>query len=223
MTNTYIEPKLALNTFNCPRCNAISHQNWYAMSKVDLHNLWDQDQHPSISGYKGVVNEIRISFCDNCSEYSLWVKEKLIYPLSSFAPLPTDDMPEDVKIDFLEAGKIINESPRGAGALLRLSLQKLMVDLGESGKNINSDIGNLVKNGLPIEMQQACDSVRVIGNEAVHPGELDLKDDHETVIALFELLNLIVDIMIKRPKKIAGLYQKLPKSKREGIKNRDIK
>ena len=49
--------------------------------------------------------------------------------------------------------------------------------MGEKGKDINTDIGNLVKKGLPIKVQESLDILRVIGNEAVHPGQLDLKDD----------------------------------------------
>jgi hypothetical protein len=58
-----------------------------------------------------------------------------------------------------------------------------MPHLGESGKNLNTDIGNLVKEGLSVDIQQALDSLRVIGNESVHPGELDLK----RIIKLFKL------------------------------------
>jgi len=54
-----------------------------------------------------------------------------------------------------------------------------MVDLGESGKDINADIGNLVKKGLSPLVQKALDTVRVVGNECVHPGTMDLKDDRE--------------------------------------------
>ena len=63
-----------------------------------------------------------------------------------------------------------------------------MPHLNESGKNLNYDIGNLVKKGVPEHVQKALDSLRVIGNNAVHPGELDLKDDVETAILLFRLI-----------------------------------
>lgn len=35
--------------------------------------------------------------------------------------------------------------------------------------------------------------MRVIGNESVHPGEMDIRDDHDTVFQLFDLVNLIAE------------------------------
>ncbi len=132
-------------------------------------------------------------------------------------------MPEDVKEDYEEARLVVEVSPRSAAALLRLALQKLMKHLGESGKNLNDDIANLVKKGLPEKIQKALDAVRVIGNNAVHPGELDLRDDKETALALFDLLNMIVEVMITQPKKVNEIYDKLPKGAKEAIEKRDSK
>ena len=92
---------------------------------------------------KKVSSKLYVSFCSHCSEFSVWYDENLIYPKSSFAPMPSEDMPEDVKEDFLEARNIVMDSPRAAAALLRLALQKLMIHLGEKGKNLNEDIANL--------------------------------------------------------------------------------
>ena len=132
-------------------------------------------------------------------------------------------MPEVVKIDYLEARLIVDKSPRAAAALLRLALQKLMPYIGESGKNINDDIASLVKKGLDEHIQQSLDIVRVIGNEAVHPGQIDIKDDQKMALFLFDLLNLIVENKISHPKRIEGVYQRLPLDKIRGILNRDKK
>ena len=145
----------------------------------------------------------------------------MIYPLCATAELPSEDLPEDIQHDFEEARRIANLSPRGAAALLRLALQKLCVHLGESGKNINSDVASLVAKGLPPKVQQALDSVRVIGNEAVHPGTLDLKDDQETVQNLFRLINFIAHKMITEPREIDEIYSGLPANKLADIAKRD--
>jgi len=84
------------------------------------------------------------------------------------------------------------------------------------------DIGTLVKNGLPARIQKALDIVRVIGNNAVHPGVLDITDDIETASKLFELVNHIAYSMITQPKEIEGLYTtKVPEAQKEHIEKRD--
>jgi hypothetical protein len=68
---------------------------------------------------------------------------------------------------------------------------------------------------LPVEIQEALDSLRVIGNESVHPGELNMKDDTKTALYLFDILNFIVDTMIVQPKKRKEIFERLPSSKKE--------
>lgn len=77
--------------------------------------------------------------------------------------------------------------------------------------------------GLPEEVQEAMDSLRVTGNSAVHPGEMDLTDDTETASALFDLLNFVVEEMIAKPNRRRGVFANLPASVREAINNRDGK
>ena len=139
----------------------------------------------------------------------------------SIAPQPSTDMPPDVVDDFNEAREVLAKSPRSAAAILRLAIQKLCKHLGQPGENINKDIGGLVKAGLPPRIQQALDIVRVIGNNAVHPGELDLRDDQQTALALFGLVNFIVEEMITRPREIDEIYNKLPSGVLEQITRRD--
>src|SRR5665647_176830 len=138
-----------------------------------------EPQYPA-RNYIPTTNEVQyasLSRCSHCKQYAFWIKDKMVYPVVSLAPLPSNDMPEDVKADYMEAASIVEMSPRASSALLRLALEKLMIHLGVNGDDINSKIGSLVKKGILTEIQQSLDFVRVIGNESVHPGELDLKDD----------------------------------------------
>jgi Domain of unknown function (DUF4145) len=123
------------------------------------------------------------------------------------------DMDDDIRADFEEARTILDLSPRGAAALLRLCIQKLCNQLGKNGKDLNAEIASLVKDGLDAEIQRALDIVRVVGNEAVHPGTMDLKDDRETAAKLFELVNLIAYDRITRPKTVQALFSGLPPPK----------
>lgn len=214
MKEKYVAPKFVEDAFNCPHCGAYAHQMWFHKARGRL--LSDDNV---FSG----TQDFLMSICARCRNYAFWRDELMIYPISSIAPLPVENIPEDVKIDFLEARDIVNASPRAAAALLRLALQKLMAHLGEKGKILNDDIANLVKKGLPPRIQKALDVVRVIGNNAVHPGMINLKDDTETAIALFELLNMIVDVMITQPKRVEDIYTKIPNSTKKAIKQRDKK
>ena len=131
-------------------------------------------------------------------------------------------MPDEVKLDYEEAANIITQSPRGAAALLRLALQKLIIHLGGKGSNLNDDIARLVAQGLPVRIQQALDVARVIGNNAVHPGQIDV-DDVEISGNLFALLNLITEYMMTLPEKVEELYKNLPDNAKVAINLRDNK
>lgn len=141
------------------------------------------------------------------------------------APVPPyhEDLPETCQSDYDEARDIVSRSPKAAAALMRLVVQKLMVALGQAGNNINDDIGALVKAGMPVEVQKALDYCRVIGNNAVHPGEITIDDDPSIAHSLFEMVNFVVEDRITKPKKIADLYNKLPAGALKAVEKRDAK
>ncbi|HCT4763228.1 TPA: DUF4145 domain-containing protein [Pseudomonas aeruginosa] len=161
--------------------------------------------------------------CLNCETVSLWSEEQgiMIMPSMISAPLPNPDLPDECRVDFEEARQILGASPRGAAALLRLCIQKLCGALGESGRSINDDIQSLVAKGLPVEVQQAFDFIRVTGNNAVHPGEMSLHDSPETVTVMFEMINAIVEDRLSRPKRFQEHYGRLPEGARAAIEKRD--
>ena len=167
------------------------------------------------------VSNIFLSVCFACSKISIWVHDNLIFPSQRHGPPPNQDLTDAIKKIYEEASSILQLSPRGASALLRLCIQHLCIHLGEKGENLNTDIGNLVAKGLDIKIQRALDIVRVIGNESVHPGEINLNDDPETASRLFDLVNLIVESMISRTKRLDEMYENLPAGKRDAIEARD--
>lgn len=226
--------------FNCPHCEAFADHEW----RITFgRKIWVNSKNappsetrgdgPQISYKDGVlalngqssadalIKNVFLSKCESCEEVTIWVGDKQIYPAVSSAPVINPDTPEEIAVDYHEAASIMSSSPRGAAALLRLAIQKLCAYLGEDGKNINKDISELVKKGLDYRIQQALDALRVIGNEAVHPGTMDLNDDPATVESLFKLFNIIVDRMISEPKHIASVYQLIPPDKIKQIEARD--
>lgn len=214
MKGQYIPPELNLKAFNCAHCHVYSHQDWYFLRASETDTGYGR-QHED--------PRFKVSYCERCSKNTIWYGDTIIFPQSSIVEPANPDLPQDIIDDYNEAAQVLNLSPRSAAALLRLSIQKLCKVLGEPGKDINADIKNLVIKGLPSKVQEALDSVRVIGNEAVHPGELDLKDDRETANKLFKLVNFIATKLISEPKEIDDLYSSLPENKLEGIKKRDGK
>src|SRR6476620_4990171 len=166
----HIAPYLRGGSFHCMHCGVLAQQVWVHLTTE--------------GAVKQYVGYSRCN-CRNCTGKSIWndTEERCIDPVIGGGPRPHIEMPEDVKTDYEEARRILGQSPRGACALLRLCVQKLCKDLGEKGKDINEDIKSLVQKGLPEEVQEAMDSLRVMGNNAVHPGEMDLKDDTETASA----------------------------------------
>lgn len=167
------------------------------------------------------ASNLYLSKCYVCRKICIWKHKRLLWPFVRGGPTPNPDIPEYILRDYVEAQSIIDLSPRGAAALLRLCVEKLCKHLDAKGDNLNSQIGDLVSRGLHPMVQQSLDAVRVIGNEAVHPGKLDLRDDRETSEVLFRLVNLITEKLVTEPKHVLGVYSSLPESIRKSIEKRD--
>jgi hypothetical protein len=211
-----VTPELNKKGFHCPyaNCAAYAKQSWKA-----IYVLASQSHPPQYSQIPGIL----LAACDHCSQYSIWRDGTLIFP-ASLSTLPSHpDLPAPIQADYEEARGVFASSPRSSAALLRLVIQKLCVQLGQPGANLNADIGALVAQGLPVRVQQSLDIVRVVGNNQVHPGVLDVRDDAQMATMLFELVNIIVEDRIAGPKLINALYAKLPENARKQIEERDAK
>jgi transcription elongation factor Elf1 len=210
-----IKPSFMEKAFSCPYCGVYAQQHWVSFCTRPL-----PDDNLLVTL---VLGEVYFAVCSHCEEYSIWEADSMIYPYHAKPSMINPDLPENIKSDYKEAVSIANRSPRGSAALLRLVIQKLCIHLGEKGEKLNDDIGNLVKRGLPEKIQKSLDIVRVIGNNAVHPGTIDLRDDIQTVEQLFELINIIAEYTITQNKLINSIYKKLPDKDKNGIDKRDGK
>lgn len=206
----YTPPKFQASAFHCPFCGVYARQYWVF--------TWYQSGH----GGFNPVEDLKFAQCECCGKRSFWHAGEMIYPDASGIMPPNPDLLANIQADYNEAASIVNRSPRGSAALLRLCVQKLCKQLGEPGENVNADIASLVKKGLNAKIQQALDVVRVVGNNAVHPGELDLNDNKDVAVQLFKLINLIAEKMITEPKEVDEIYgEVVPKISKEAIKKRD--
>lgn len=141
----------------------------------------------------------------------------MIFPSECIAPKAEEDMPESIKADYEEARLVFSHSPRAAAALLRLCVQKLCEELlGKQGK-IHNQIGELIELGFPARMLRAFDTIRIFGNESVHPGTINLNDRPEVALALFTLLNIAVRHCITEERELAAIRALTPEHKRRDI------
>ena len=215
----YYPPQYKSQNFNCPFCNVYATQWWESVGLYDWVKKEFKDELVIDQSVSDKLKEIQISICNHCKEFIIWLSEEIIYPVQSMAPPVNSDLPDEIKAVYEEAATIANLSPRAACALLRYGLELLLESVGKTG-SLNTNIGKLVEGGLTQQIQQALDIVRVTGNHAVHPKEIDFNDTTD-VHSLFKLINVIADTLITQPKQIEEIYDNLPEKDKKAIEKRD--
>lgn len=220
MSSYYIEPSLLKTKFTCPHCSAIT------------QNVWTKT-----SAYKDIINQgaqisdLLYCLCTNCQNYSLWkspgelpehlevsnFEAKMIFPDTNSNSPPNDDIPDKIREIYNEASSIMVKSHRAAAAMLRLCAeqlcQHLLNDHGDPNYEqykLNDATGELVKTyGLPVDIRDMLDILRITGNATVHTGEIILDDSIDSIPMLFDFINLIAENQITQPKKSQLLKQNL--------------
>lgn len=205
-------PEPTSHGYPCPHCE---HRSWVSHSKLYFVVRDVPELAPLFEHHR----------CFNCQGVILWYDGQPVYPTAAAGPIANEDMPELVRKDFNEARKVAPISPRGAAALLRVSIDRLTLDLvsEQEGSTLDKRIGVLVARGLDPKVQRMLDVVRVIGNEAAHPGSVDFDASPELVAALFWVVNEICAEMLTKPRRLEELYDALPAPKLLGIEQRDAK
>lgn len=210
MTHSYIAPKYELSAFNCPHCNVYAQQYWSTVF-CEITRLF--------------MDNTKITVCHHCRKRSFWINQKMIYPSMITVPQSHHDMPTNVKELYDEARLVSNLSPRSSATLLRVALERLTENLGETTGNLNTRISKLNAKGLPESVIKVLDVVRIHGNDGAHNNQMDMneQDTPEIVNKLFWMINYIVEKVITEPNEINIIFQQLPESKLKAIEDRDNK
>jgi hypothetical protein len=95
--------------------------------------------------------------------------------------------------DFEEAAAILNKFPRGAAALTRICIQKMMPLVKGNAKNLDENFSSLVRKGLEVEIQQAMDVLQVIRRNPGQESDVDLRDETAIATRMLESLKEILE------------------------------
>ena len=205
---------MKVQLLTAPYCSAYAKQTWDDCLR-QAKEATDKYSADTLIPLEIDDNAVKISLCSHCKKPTFWLVNRkgvaeIIYPATRTSPSANDDLDDGIKKIYNEAADIANRSPRASAALLRLCIEELCKQLGEK-KDLNIAIGNLVKkNKIDRRMQQALDYCRLVGNNAVHPGKIDLEDDPSIISTLFYLVNDIAYEMITKPKEMQERYSSLP-------------
>jgi hypothetical protein len=105
---------------------------------------------------------LHVSHCHDCNGFALWVGGRLVFPINvdkMSAPLAEED--------FEEAAAILDKSPRGAAALMRVCVQKFLPLLNDNGMDRTDYNTALMRKGLEVEIQQAMELLQVLRSDPV--------------------------------------------------------
>jgi hypothetical protein len=161
--------------------------------------LYKADHHPYYTKYENqlmVTEDFQGCIKDNVS---------LIFPEKTPTKL-SSDIPTEYAVDFYEAQKVLEISPKSSAALSRRCLQKLLENKAQVKKgDLSREIQDVIDSGkLPTDLSDSIDAIRNIGNFAAHPlkstdtGEIvdvEIGEAEWTLNILKELL----DFYIVRP------------------------
>ena len=120
----YIQPQNNAKSFTCPHCGTVSQMIYFGVSWKKDKSRWNLATENA--------SYMHVAICQNCDRPIIWIDDEYVYP-EIIGIEANADMPEAVKALYNEAAIIYNKSPRAACALLRLAVERLCNELGETG------------------------------------------------------------------------------------------
>jgi hypothetical protein len=225
MISTVREPTFGAESFSCPHCNDVAHQDWFSLflkpenaSGVDVlipetitarilqggsewSDIKELDQfverlkkheitylyQKHSQSVKAKMANLHVSGCHGCNGFALWVGDRLVFPCN------VDKTPDLAEEDFAEAAAILKQSPRGATALMRVCIQKLVPLLKQDGRYLKDYISSLVRKGLEVEIEQATEVLQVLRNEPGQPASLETQGDKAMALRFIDSLKAVLE------------------------------
>lgn len=179
----------------CPHCQIYREWEWVEFAGVKIY---------SENGGFDVCYHSYWAYCDNCDDYIIYFQDKLMYPENNLIIKPDilfDKYKKPKKL-FLEAIKVSPISPRAGLTLARMCLEALTNELlEENNEKIDKDfIKNIdrlyTKNIIDLDLKEALNSTRIIGNKSTHNFNIidtDNEPDVEDAKIILETVNYILE------------------------------
>ena len=133
MDSHEVEPQLGAESFSCPHCNAVAHQDWYSLflkpenatevvvltlealmlakgSESDhflqhlKNNVLAYEYQEQPRNLKVKLLNLHVSRCYNCKGFTVWVRDRLVFPVRG------DEPPDVVEVDFEEVAEDVQET-----------------------------------------------------------------------------------------------------------------
>ncbi|MGG3509835.1 DUF4145 domain-containing protein [Paenibacillus lautus] len=217
----------------CPNCNT--------GIKIDRKNystfINDQDE----NGKERFGYQVSGDFCPECNEIILFltkgkfkyyeddftagdwflnrtIEDKVIYPNKIITRSVPSEIPENYKIDFVQAWQILNISPKASAALSRRILQQILSEEFEINKyNLVQQIEEFINlPGVPSYLSNSIDAIRNIGNFAAHPLKSTSSGDVVDVEVgeaewTIEVIEALFDFTFVQPKRLQERREQLNK------------
>lgn len=225
------EPTYHSSSFTCPNCGAYAHQTWAKGVGYDEEGgasvQWTSiDRSECYSCKQEAIWHAQIRYSTTGPGYASrsWREWQILWPRARAGVPAHDRMPENLRPLYDEARAVADLSPRAAAALLRLLTETLLRSVAgaPNGKPFEL-IGQLVRDKkLDEEARMLADYLRITGNNAVHPGQIDDDEDaHKRVSMMFPFINSLVQRLIADPEELHELYEQLPAEARAAADRRD--
>ena len=213
------KPAYRKESFTCPYCEVYSPQNWG--NPLRGFSVGSNSKKPANELDK--MENLFAAECSVCNKISVWMNEKMIYPVVSPADKPAINMPDNVRKIYEEASLVSIHSPRAAAVLLRVAAEMLTAHLGEPEGKLYDRIRNLAKKkNLDERVINSFDIVRYKANKGgAHDNIINQIITIKEINKLFFSINYIVKEMINEPAKLDDIYGEIPQSARERIAKDD--